>query len=120
MPEHPSSFRDFGILPEGQQPPPEKVRCFLSTARIVGQFIGTGIVSALGVGLTVLFALTMPLPLNLLGCAAALTGFGAFVYLATHNDYRWVELDGNALRAKHLYTGRTIERSVDEIDSLGT
>lgn len=120
MPEHPYTFRDFGILPEGLQPPPEKVRCFLSTGRIAGQFIGTGILSALGVGLTVLFALTMPLPLSLLGCGAALTGFGAFVYLATHNGYRWVELEGNALRAKHLYTGHTIERSVDEIESLGT
>jgi hypothetical protein len=42
------------------------------------------------------------------------------VYLATHNDYRWVELEGNTLRARHLYTGRMIERSVDEIDCLGT
>jgi hypothetical protein len=61
----------------------------------------------------------MPLPLSLLGCAGALIGFAAFVYLATHNDYRWVELEDNTLRAKHLYTGRTIERSVDEIDNLG-
>jgi hypothetical protein len=120
MAENPSSFRDFGILPEGIHPPPERVRSFLSTGRIVGQYIGSGIISALGLGLTVLFALTMPLPLALLGCAAALTGFGAFVYLATHNDYRWVELEGNTLRAKHLYTGRTVERSVAEIESLGT
>jgi hypothetical protein len=93
MLEYPS-FRDFGILPDNLPPPPEKVRCFLSTGRIVGQYIGTGLVTAVGLGLTVLFALTMPLPLNLLGCAAALTGFGAIVYLATHNDYRWVELEG--------------------------
>jgi hypothetical protein len=120
MAERPFTFRDFGILPEDLQPPPGKIRSFLSTGRIVGQFIGTGIVSALGVGLIVLFALTMPLPLCLLACASALVGFGSFVYLATHNDYRWVELEGNLLRAKHLYTGRTIERSVDEIESLGT
>src|SRR5262245_45216940 len=111
MAEHPPTFRDFGIIPEDLQPPAEKIRSFLSTGAIVGQVIGTGIVSVLGVGLMVLFALTMPLPLSLLGCAAALTGFGALVYLATHNDYRWVQLEGNTLRAKQLYTGRTIERS---------
>jgi hypothetical protein len=46
MPEHSSSFRDFGILPEDLSPPPEKIRCFLSTGRIVGQYIGTALVSA--------------------------------------------------------------------------
>jgi hypothetical protein len=120
MPEQPPTFRDFGILPDGLRPPAEKIRSFLSKGRIVGQYIGTGLVSALGLGLIMLFALTMPLSLGLLGCAAALAGFGAFVYLATHNDYRWVELEGNTLRAKHLYTGRVIERSVEDIESLGT
>jgi hypothetical protein len=114
------SFRDFGILPHGVKPPPEIVRGFFSTGRIIGQYLGTGIVSALGLGLGTLLAFTMPVPLNMLGCVAALAGFGAVVYLATHNDYRWIELDGNTLRARRLYTGRTIERSIDEIDSLTT
>src|SRR5262249_3713216 len=52
--------------------------------------------------------------------AAALTGFGALIHLVVHNDYRWVELDGSTLRARHLYTGRTIERSIEDIDSLTT
>jgi hypothetical protein len=120
MSELPSSFRDFGILPDDVQPPTGTVRAFFSTGRVIGQYVGTAIVSALGLGLMVLFALFLPLPMSLLGCAAALAGFGTFVYLATHNDYRWVELDGNTLRARHLYTGRIIERSIDEIDSLGT
>ncbi len=120
MPEQPSTFRDFGVLPDDLRPPAEKIRSFLSSGRIVGQYIGTGIVSALGLGLTVLFALTLPVPLSLLACAAALAAFGTFVYLVTHNDYRWVELEGDTLRAKHLYTRRTIERHVDEIESLGT
>ncbi len=120
MSEHASSFRDFGILPENLQPPPEKLRGYYSTGRVIGQYIATGFVSALGLGLIVLFVLTMPPTLSLLGCAAALAGFGTFVYLATHNDYRWVELEGNTLRAQHLYTGRTLERSIEEIDSLST
>ena len=42
------------------------------------------------------------------------------MFLATHNDYRWVELDGITLRAKHLYTGRVIERSIGDIAGLRT
>ncbi|HVS37614.1 MAG TPA: hypothetical protein VMS17_18775 [Gemmataceae bacterium] len=120
MPEQSPPFRDFGLLPEGLQPPAEKIRAFLSPGRIAGQFIGTAIVSALGLGLTLLFALTLSMPLSLLACAAAVIAFGTFVYLATHNDYRWVELEGDVLRARRLYRGRTIERSVQEIECLGT
>src|SRR5688572_33065420 len=120
MDEYPQTFRDFGILPEGLEPPPARIRSYLSTGRVVGQYIGTGIVLAIGLGLLTLLALAMERPMNLLGCAATVAGVGAFLYLATHNDYRWVELEGNTLRARHLYTGRVLERSVEEIDSLGT
>jgi hypothetical protein len=113
-------FRDFGILPEGLPPPPDQVRSYLSRGRIIGQYIGTGIGTAVGVGLALVLALTMPFPLNLLGAAATLAGVSAILYLATHNDYRWVELDGQTLRAQHLYTGRVIERSVKEIQCLAT
>jgi hypothetical protein len=118
--KQPEAFRDFGILPQGIQPPPEVVRCFLTQGRIIGQYIGTGIVSTIGLGLALLLLLFLPLPLNLLGGVAFLMGVGAVVYLATHNDYRWVELDGHTLRAKQLYTGRIVERSLEDIDSLGT
>ncbi len=120
MAEQSSAFRDFGILPVGLSPPAERVRSYLSTGRIVGQYIGTGLVAALGVGFAVLFAFALPLPLALLAAAAALAGFAAIIHLMTHNDYRWVELDGDTLRARRLYTGRIIERSIADIDSLGT
>ena len=42
MAEQESSFRDFGILPVGLKPPADRVRCFLSTGRVVGQWIGGG------------------------------------------------------------------------------
>ena len=120
MAEQESSFRDFGILPAGVRPPAGRVRCWLSTGRVVGQWIGTVLVASVGVILAVVFLIFLPLPLSLLGAAAALIAFAAFVHLATHNDYRWIELDGSTLRARRLYTGRTIERSIDEIDSLTT
>lgn len=118
--ERSSTFRDFGILPENLEPPPAKVLSYFSPGRIVGQYTGTALVSGLGVGLMVLCALILPAPLRLLGCAAALIGFAVFVFLGTQSAYRWIELEGTTLRAKHLYTGRMIERSVDEIESLDT
>src|SRR5262245_32092347 len=118
MPEQIISLRELGIVSDDQPPPPATVQCFFSTRRLAGQFVSTIVVSSLGVGLTVLFALLTPLPMSLLGCAAALAAFAIIVFLATHNDYRWIELDGNTIRAKHLYTGRTIVRSVEEIESL--
>ena len=96
------------------------MRCFLSTGGVVGQWIGTVLVASVGVVLAVVFLIFFPPPLSLLGAAAAVVAFAAFVHLATHNDYRWIELDGNTLRARRLYTGRIIERPIDEIDCLGT
>ncbi len=67
-----------------------------------------------------LFGLTLSLPVNVLAAAAPLAGFGYIVYRATRNDYAWVELDGETLRAKHLYTGRVVERSIEEVEDLLT
>ncbi|MHB1425321.1 MAG: hypothetical protein ACYC3I_19295 [Gemmataceae bacterium] len=66
------------------------------------------------------FARTLTFPSNVLVAAALLAGFGILVYLATRNDYSWVELDGETLRAKHLYSRRVIERSIDDIEDLLT
>lgn len=114
------AFRDFGILPADIQPPPEIVRCFLTRGRILGQYLGTVLASAFGLGLALLLGYFLPFPLNVLGSLAALAGFAALVHLATHNDYRWIELDGQTLRAQQLYTGRIVERGLDEIECLGT
>src|SRR5262249_50928983 len=108
------------ILPEGLSPPTGTIRAHFSTGRVIGQYIGTAIVLAIGVGLSVLMLLTLPWWLSLPGSGAALSTFGIFAYLATRDDYRWVELQDNTLRAKHLYTGRTIERVVNDIESLAT
>lgn len=113
-------FRDFGILPPDVAPPAAPIRSYFSAGRVVGQYVATGLVAALGVGATVLFGALMPAPLNLLGGAAAFGAFGIFIYLMTRHDRRWVELDGTTLRARHLYGGGVLERSIDDIESLNT
>jgi hypothetical protein len=112
-------FREFGILPHGNIAPPEKVRAYLSQGAVVGQYIATAFLSGLGLAITIIFAFALDFPFKVwsLGILAA---FGYFVYLATHKDYLWVELDGDVLRAKHLYTRRIIERTVEEIEDLLT
>src|SRR5262249_49897375 len=118
MPEPARPAPDFGILFEELPPPPEKVRCFISPGRVLTKYTGTAILTALGLGLAALFANILPMPAGAIGCAASLATFGAFVYLVARRAYRWVELDGDTIRARHLYTGRTVERSVEEIDCL--
>ena len=120
MPSSSDPFRDFGILPPDTAPATMPVRSYFSGGRVFGQYLATGLVASLGAGIAVLFALFMEPPLNILGGAASLGTFGVFIFLMTRNDRRWVELDGTTVRARHLYTGRIIERSVGDIESLNT
>jgi hypothetical protein len=116
----PDLFRDFGILPHGVAPPGGRVRAYLPWVHVIAQYLGTGLMAGLGIGMGLVLALTLPLPVNLLAAAATLAGFGYIVYRATRNDYSWVELDGDTIRARHLYTRRGVERSIEEIDDLLT
>ncbi len=115
-----SFFRNFGVLPTGAAPSDETVRSFISPGRIVFEYMVTLIFAALGLGLMQFLMLKLPQPLNWLGGAAALIGFATYVYLGTHKVYRWIELEGNILRVKYLFTGRTLERSIDEIKRVDT
>jgi hypothetical protein len=115
-----NDFRDFGILPIELPPPPPVVRASFSGGHVFGQYLATGIMSCFGIGMGVLFAFTLPTPLNVVAPLAAAGLFGLLVYFATRNDYRWIELTGTRLTAKHLYTGRTVVRDVSEIDDLLT
>ncbi len=120
MIEQPDFFRDFGIIPYGVSPPPQKVRAYFPRGHVIGQYIGTCLMSGLGLGLALVVALTLPITMNVLAAVAIIVGFGFVVYLATRNDYSWIELDGETIRAKHLYTGRVIERPIEEIQDLLT
>ena len=120
MPDTPDFFREFGILPYGQAAPPEKVRASFSTGTVIGQYIATALMTGFGLGITILFAFTIPFPFNLLAPLTTIALFGFVVYHATRNDYAWVELDGDIVRAKHLYTRRIVERPIEEIEDLLT
>jgi hypothetical protein len=120
MKGHPDYFRDFGIIPYGVAPPPETVRSWLLWGHIIGQYVFTGVMVSFGIAIGAVFAFTLSFPANVIASAATLGGFGWLVYLATRNDYSWVELNGDTLRARHLYTRRLVERPIDEIEDLLT
>src|SRR5260370_29503659 len=120
MKRQPDFFRDFGIIPQGVSPPPETIRCYLPWGHVIGQYVVTSVMAGFGIGIGVLFALTLPFPVNALASSATLACFGYIVYLAARNDYSCGELDGDKLRARHLYTRRVIERSIRDIEDLLT
>jgi hypothetical protein len=113
-------FRDFGVIPHGVSRPAGTVRSYFPWYHVLGQYVMTCLLSGLGIGGMLLFLVTFPFPVNAVVATVPLAGFGALVYFANRNDYLWVELDGDTLRARHLYTGRVIERSVGEIEDLLT
>jgi len=113
-------FRDFGIGPVGLAEPPGVVRAVMPAGHVFGQYLFTGLMSLLGIGLAALFGFTAPFPANVLGFALPPLLVGFLIYFATRNDYRWVELDGRTIRAKHLYTGRVVERDVADVSDVLT
>lgn len=121
MRDEPDFFRDYGIIPYDMPPPAAgTIRCFLSWGHVIGQYVFSVIMLGFGLGIGILFAFTLPSPLNVLASATAFAGFGFLIYIATRNDYVWVELDEDVLRAKHLYMRWIIERPIEEIEDLLT
>lgn len=120
MADENSAFHELGILPNNLPPPPDVIRTFAGTGRVVAVYVIIYGLLVLALGLTALIASTTPMPLNVLGVAACLSSIVAITYLVGRNDYRWIELDGNTLRARRLYTWSTIERSVEEIAGVLT
>jgi hypothetical protein len=80
----------------------------------------TCLVSALGIAFAVSWAQSQDFPANVAAAAVPLIVFGYIVYRVTKNDYAWIELDGDTLRAKHLYTRWLVERTIGEIEDLRT
>jgi hypothetical protein len=116
----PDFFRDFGIIPHGVASPQGRVRSYLPWGHVIGQYIAMTFVLGFGLAIAALFAFTLPLPGNILAPLIAIAMAVGLVYLVGRRDYVWIELDGDTIRARHLYTQKVIERSVAEIDDLLT
>lgn len=120
MPASVDKFRDYGLIPPAATAPSGIVRASFSRGQIIGQYIATGLMTVMGLGMTLLFLFGLAFPANLALSMLMLAAFGHVIRMVTRNDYSWIELEGGTLRARHLYTGRIVERSIDEIDDLLT
>jgi len=120
MPNSIDLFRDQGLIAPASSAPEGCVRAAYSRGQIWGQFIATGLIATFGLGVTAPCLLVPPFPFNLALAVLPVLGFGWLIWLATRNDYAWVELEGRTLRARHMYTGRIVERSVGEVAELET
>jgi hypothetical protein len=132
MPDNPQT-RDFGVLPGGHRPVVARVRSEMTAGHAFGQYLMSFIMSCgcggmfLGAGALMFNAARREGKLNdpmLLGgevvfllCAAFFIGLTAFVAVRSN---RWVELDGDIIRAKNLYTGRIVEKSVWDTNEIMT
>ena len=113
-------FRDFGIALESLAPPADRIRAAFSPLTRLGQYLFSFIFSVGGLATVAVFAIGLRFPMNLLAAGAMLAALAYVIFRVTQHDYAWVELDGHSLRAKHLYTGRVVLRSIDEIEDLLT
>jgi hypothetical protein len=120
MPASLDLFRDHGIIPDQVQPPAGPVRASLGTGTVIGQFIGTGVMLALGIGMAVVVSFAAPFPANVGVAILPLALFGGIVFFVTRKDYAWIELDGHTIRARHLYTRWTVERKIEDVQELLT
>jgi hypothetical protein len=116
----PDAVREYGINPQHATEPSGTVRAYFTLGRMVGQYLMAGFLSGLGIGLGMLFLTGVDFPENVLASAVSFFGMGYVVYRATRYDYSWIELDGERLRARHFYTQRIIERSIDDVEDLLT
>lgn len=132
MPDSPS-LRDFGVLPGGAPLPSSRVRSEMSGGQAFGQYLMSALM-ALGCGgafcsLGIMF---LVLGVRSWGTRDAMFLLGAPLFLVMGAAFwvitavvaarsnRWVELDGEVIRAKNLYTGRITERPVWTLTEITT
>ncbi len=114
-------LRMYGLVPERAALPRGPIRSRLTTGNIIGQWIAFAMFGVGPLLLGLLLAVVVPVLPVRLGLAGFFCGLGLILgYLIAHDVNEWVELDGDALRWKPLFTQRVRERSVGEIETIET
>lgn len=114
-------LRTYGISPKRTEAPKEVIRSRLTAGNIFGQWIAFLMFGAGPVALAILLLIVVPVLEVRLGLGAFFGLFGLIVgFLIARDVNEWVELDGNSLRWKHLFTRLVDERPVSELESIET
>jgi hypothetical protein len=114
-------LRTYGISPERTAPSRGPVRSRLTTGNIVGQWIAFLLFGVAPVLLGLLLLIVVPVLSIRLGLGIFFCLFGLIVgFLIARDVNEWVELDGDRLRWKHLFTRQVREHQISEIESIVT
>ena len=114
-------LRYYGIVPKRFDPPKVAIRSRLTGGNIFGQWLAFLMFGVCPLLLAVLLLIVVPVLEVRLGLAAAFGSIGLILgFLIARDVNEWVELDGNLLRWKHLFTRIVDERSISELDSIVT
>lgn len=129
----PAGFREIGYVPGRVAPAPRRVRSEMNRGNAFSQYLlslimmggcggAFGALAVLCVVIGIRFWGTRD-AIFLVGAPLFLAGSVAFIWISMKvmaRSNRWVELDGETVRARNLYTGREVERSVWEIREITT
>ena len=111
----------YGIDPQAAQPAGGTVRSRLTTGNIIGQWIAVVLFGVGPVLLGLLLLMVVPVWQVRLGLGGFFCTFGLFIgFFIARDVNEWVEIDGDKLRWKHLFTRRINECRVGEIEEIVT
>jgi len=114
-------LRTYGILPERTSPPRGPIRSTLTKGNVIGQWIALVLFGVCPVLLSLFLLIVVPVLPVRLGLGGFFFAFGLIVgFLIARDVNEWVELDGDTLRWKHLFTRRVQERKIREIEAVVT
>ena len=121
-------LRDFGLTPGAEEAPAGKVRSSLTRGnaafQVVMSLLMVGGVVALGVWFAIAgirgWGVEPDAPLLIAGCPAMLALAALLAYHGAGDVNLWVEVDGDVVRARHLYTLRVTTRHIAEIEEVKT
>lgn len=114
-------LRTYGILPERTAPPPGPIRSSLTKGNIIGQWIAFLMFGVCPILLGLFLLIVVPVLSVRLGLGVFFCGLGLLLGFIIGRDVNeWVELDGDTLRWKHLFTRQVQERKICEIEAVVT
>jgi hypothetical protein len=114
-------LRHYGIVPQRQAAIKDSVRSVLTPGNVFGQWAAFVLFGIMPLLLALLLLVVVPIPNVRFGLAAFFSIFGLSVgYLIAHDTNRWVEVDGDFLRWKRLFSGQIVQRRVGELQEIRT
>lgn len=114
-------LRTYGLLPQPTPPAPGPIRSRLTTGNIVGQWIAFVMFGVCPILLGLLLLAVVPVMAVRLGLGGFFCALGLLLgYLIAHDVNEWVELDGDVLRWKQLFSRQVRQRPVSELEAIVT